>query len=77
MEKQNQNQAPVSIKEWIIIFILSALPIVNIVMLFVWAFGGNANKSVENWAKASLLLFIFVVVLFGIIALLGVIFYQM
>ena len=77
MEKQIQNQAPVSIKEWIIIFILSALPIVNIVMLFVWAFGGNANKSVENWAKASLLLFIFVFVLVGIIVLLGVVFYQM
>ena len=77
MEKQDQNQAPVSIKEWIIVFILSAIPIVNIVMIFVWAFGGNANKSIENLAKASLLFFVFMIALFGVIALLAAVFYQM
>jgi len=77
MENLNQNQSPVTIKEWVIVFILSAIPIVNIVMIFIWAFGGNANKSIENWAKASLLLFVFSIVLFGIIALFAVVFYQM
>lgn len=52
----DQNQAPVvSFKEWMISILLLALPIVNIVMLFVWAFGGSANPSKANFAKASLI----------------------
>lgn len=52
----DQNQAPVvSFKEWMISILLLALPIVNIVMLFVWAFGGGANPSKANFAKASLI----------------------
>lgn len=50
-------QAPVlSVKDWLIIFIIGAIPIVNIVMLFVWAFGGNANPNKKNYSKAALIL---------------------
>jgi hypothetical protein len=71
MENQNQkqnpvsgkNQSDVSIGEWIITFILMAIPLVNIIMIFVWAFGGNARPSKANWAKASLVLFAIGIVL--------------
>jgi len=33
----------------------SANPIVNLVMLFVWGFGGGANPNKANFAKASLI----------------------
>ena len=58
---QNQQQTrtpidnPVSVGQWMITMLLMAIPIVNIVMLFVWAFGGNTPLSKANWAKASLL----------------------
>ena len=51
----DQNNAPVvTFKEWMITILLMALPVVNIVMLFVWAFGGGASISKANFAKASL-----------------------
>ena len=77
MANQVQKNEPVTIKEWIIVFIITAIPLVNIVMLFVWAFGGNANKSIESWAKASLLMFLFTIVLVVIMGLLFGLFYKM
>lgn len=66
----DQNNAPVvSFKEWMISMLLLALPVVNIVMLFVWAFGGGASISKANFAKASL-----VWMAIGIV--LGIIFYS-
>ena len=45
----------VTLGDWMITILLSALPIVNIVMLFVWAFGSSTNPSKANWAKATLI----------------------
>ena len=53
----------VSIGEWIITFILLAIPIVNIIMLFVWSFGADVNQSKKNYAKASLILFAVIIAL--------------
>jgi hypothetical protein len=52
----SQQTAPViSVKDWMITILILAIPIVNIVMLFVWAFGGGANPSKANYAKAGLI----------------------
>ncbi|MEF3309307.1 hypothetical protein PV433_10360 [Paenibacillus sp. GYB004] len=51
----NQNAPVVSFKDWMITILLMAIPIVNIVMLFVWGFGGNTNPSKANYAKAALI----------------------
>jgi hypothetical protein len=51
-----QNQAnEVSLGEWMVTILLSAIPFVNLIMLFVWAFGSNTNPSKANWAKATLI----------------------
>ncbi|MEK3723314.1 hypothetical protein [Paenibacillus sp. FSL H8-0034] len=64
-------QAPVvPVKEWIIALIISAIPIVNIVMWFVWAFGGNANPNKQSFFKAYLLLVAIVFVIYAVIAVL-------
>ncbi|TXK74397.1 hypothetical protein FU659_29630 [Paenibacillus sp. N3.4] len=54
-----------------ITILLLAIPIVNIIMLFVWAFGGETNPSKANYAKASLIwaaigivIYLIIVVLF-------------
>ncbi|MEC0230582.1 hypothetical protein [Paenibacillus alba] len=71
---EEQQTAPVlSVKDWMITILLLAIPIVNIVMLFVWAFSGGVNPTKANYAKASLiwavigivLYIIFVVIFFG------------
>jgi hypothetical protein len=45
------------------------IPLVNIIMLFVWAFGGGAPPSKANWAKASLIWLAIFIVVYGLIAL--------
>ncbi|NHN30563.1 hypothetical protein G9U52_12045 [Paenibacillus sp. S3N08] len=58
-------QAPVlTVKDWLLTLIVGIIPIVNIVMLFVWAFGGNANPNKSNYAKATLIIAAVVIVLY-------------
>ncbi len=52
-----QDNATVSTKDWLITLIITAIPIVGFIMLFVWAFGSGTNPNKANWAKAGLLLF--------------------
>lgn len=47
-------EVPVSMGDWMITMLLMAIPIVNLIMVFVWAFGGGAPLSKANWAKAML-----------------------
>lgn len=68
MENQEKNKSVVSIGDWIITMIIMAIPLVNIIMLFVWAFGSNTAESKANWAKASLIfavLGIIISIIFG------------
>ena len=53
METQAQPQV-LSVKDWIITLLITAIPLVGIIMLFVWAFGSNENPNKSNWAKALL-----------------------
>jgi heme/copper-type cytochrome/quinol oxidase subunit 2 len=53
---ENQTQAQVmSTKDWIITLLISFIPVVGFVMLFVWAFGSSENPNKANWAKAALI----------------------
>jgi len=76
-QNQNQNQnfysgknlSTVSIGDWIVTFILMAIPLVNFIMLFVWAFGSNTPQSKANWAKATLILYVVAIVLLILFAI--------
>jgi succinate dehydrogenase/fumarate reductase cytochrome b subunit len=64
---QNTAQSPViSIKEWMIMMLILIIPIVNIVMMFVWAFG-EGNPTKKNYFKASLIWGAIILVLYIII----------
>lgn len=63
-------ETPVTMGEWVVTLLLCALPVVNIIMLFVWAFGGGAKASKRNWARAALL---FGVIAFGVVIVFWVI----
>lgn len=80
MDYQNQNQqgtpvyvpatqADMSVGDWIITMILMAIPIVNIIMLIIWAFDStDIKKSRKTWAIAQLIVSVIFTVL-GIISL--------
>ncbi len=52
-----------STTDWLITLIITAIPLVGFVMLFVWAFGSDTNESKANWAKATLILYAISVVI--------------
>ncbi|ODP28972.1 hypothetical protein PTI45_01481 [Paenibacillus nuruki] len=59
----------ISVKEWMLTLLLLAIPIVNLVMLFVWAFGGGTHPTKANYAKAGLLWAAIVIVIYLVIFL--------
>lgn len=67
----NSNNEPVSIGNWIITFILLAIPLVNIILLIVWAVSSTVPQSKKNFAVAYLIFFIALAVLGVVVFLLG------
>ena len=41
-------------KDWLITLLLMAIPCVNLIMLFVWAFSHSGNHNRRNYARATL-----------------------
>ncbi len=53
-----------TVKDWLITLLLLSIPIVNIVLLFVWAFGDSTGIQKSNFAKAQL---IWMAIIFGFV----------
>lgn len=71
-------QKEMKITDWLITFLITAIPLVGLVMLFVWGFSENSNKVRATWAKAMLVWYAIVIalstlfiILFGTAAILG------
>lgn len=58
---------PVGLGEWMVTILITAIPLVGFIMLFVWGFGSDTNPSKANWAKATLIWFAIVAVVYFII----------
>ena len=67
MENQTTQYKPITVGDWMITILIMIIPIVNIVMLFVWGFSSTTHPSKANWAKASLLWFAIIIVLYIIL----------
>ena len=74
MDQQNLPgtvKSHVTLGEWIITIIITAIPLVGLIMLFVWAFGDGTNPSKKTWAQAYLIMILVGIILailfFGII----------
>ena len=52
---QDINQGTQSVGQWMLTLFLTFIPLVGIIMLFVWAFGSSAHPEKSNWAKAMLI----------------------
>lgn len=64
----NRQQSDViSVGDWMITLLIMIIPLINIIMLFVWAFSGGPKISKANWAKASLLWLLIMIVIYIII----------
>ncbi len=61
-----QQYEPVKTGDWFLTILISAIPLVGLIMLFVWGFGSGTNQNKANWAKATLLWYLVGIVLFVI-----------
>ena len=50
------NDEHMTVGKWIGTFLLMLIPIVNIVLMFVWAFGSNVNRSKKTYFQAQLIM---------------------
>lgn len=70
MSDNSVSSETVTLGDWIVTMILSGIPIVGLIMILVWAFGGGAKPSKKNYARAVIIMAIIGIVLgivFGII----------
>lgn len=64
-----QLEAPMSLGDWLITLIVLMIPCVNVIMLFVWAFGSSTPITKRNFCRAELIVMGVVLVLYLIIFL--------
>tara|TARA_B110000116_G_C16438370_1_gene403749 strand:- start:266 stop:499 length:234 start_codon:yes stop_codon:yes gene_type:complete len=60
---------PMTIGQWIITFLLCSIPLVNIIMVIVWAVSGSTHPSKKTWAQAYLIIMGISIILWIIIML--------
>jgi len=60
----------ISVGSWMLMMLVTAIPCVGLIMIFVWAFTGE-NESRKNYYRAILAWVGVVAVLFVILALIG------
>ena len=46
---------PLTVNDWFVTILILALPLVNLVMYFYWAFADGVNLNKRNFCRASLL----------------------
>lgn len=63
VNRKNDSDEVVSVGEWLVTSLIMAIPLVNFVMVFVWAFGGGTKKSKANFFKAAIIMMIISTVL--------------
>jgi hypothetical protein len=59
--------APLSVGDYIIMFIVFSLPLINLILALVWGFGSGINPNRKNFAKAWLVMLL-IGILIGILA---------
>ncbi|MBT3393924.1 MAG: hypothetical protein HN411_02290 [Waddliaceae bacterium] len=66
-----KKEIPMTVWNWIVTWFIMAIPVVNLIMLFVWAFSKKTKISKSTWAKALLLLALIGILIFLLIFVIG------
>lgn len=59
----NDNERPLTLKDWLITFLLLMIPFANIILPFYWAFASDVNINKKNYFRAYLIVTAIVTVL--------------
>lgn len=52
----HEDTSPLSMGNFFVMMLIAAIPIVNIIILCVWAFGSDVNVNRKNYARAQLII---------------------
>ncbi len=63
--------APVSLGDWVVTLLILAIPLVNIIMLFVWGFADGTHPSKPNFCRAYLIWMLVGLVIFMLFVFMG------
>lgn len=55
IDQPEKIENPQSVTDWVITLFITYIPIVNLVMLLIWAFDSETPLNKKNWAKARLI----------------------
>lgn len=50
-----ESDASLTLGQWVLNLFLTYIPVVNIIMLLIWAFGSTTAPAKKNWARANLI----------------------
>ena len=64
MSMEEGSNKPMTLKDWLIFDLIMLIPIVNFVMLIVWAFKKNVNRSKKTYCQAALIFGVIVGILY-------------
>jgi hypothetical protein len=64
---------PLTVGQYIVMFLVLGIPLVGQIMMLVWAFGSDVNRNKKNFCIAALLMGIIIGVLYGLAMLVMVI----
>ena len=67
--QQTETEIPLTVGDWMLTMLIMMIPCVNIIMVFVWAFGKSENKTKSNFFKAYLIWMVIVTVVSIIISI--------
>ena len=67
MYTEEGNNQPMTLKDWLIFNLIMLIPIVNFVMIIVWAFKKNVNKSKKTYCQAALIFGLIVGILYLVV----------
>jgi len=62
----NAQWPPMKLSDWVVTNLLLLIPIANIVLIFMWAFGSNVNPSKKSYFQCTLI-FMAIGIFLGII----------
>jgi len=64
----------ITTSEWILTKLMVLIPVVNIIMLFIWAYNKKTDLNKSNWAKAELVVLFVKFIFYIIIIFIAIIF---
>lgn len=66
-----RESAPVSLGDWMITMLILCIPLVGIIMLFVWGFADGTHPSKRNFCRAYLIWVLIGIVIFVLFLIMG------